>query len=107
MPPREGKAPEWLGGYKAWVFEFKSGPSMHELWTGEAYESVRYASALSRLLPEWVFLSLSPEHGYSGEANARPVTFNAGLRMPLVMNKGQAWLPVFPELEVKPEGSGK
>ncbi len=106
-PPKEGKAPEWLGSYRAWVFEFKSGPSIHELWTGSAYESIRYASALSRLLPEWAFLSLTPEYLIPGGPDAKPVVVNPGLRTPLVMSKGETWLPVFPEVEVKAQGGGR
>lgn len=106
-PPLEGKAPEWLGGYKAWVFAFRSGPSMHEFWTGKAYESIRYASALSKLLPEWAYLQMTPEYAISIGWLAKPLLMNPGLRMPLVMNKGRTWLPVFPELDVNEQGGGK
>lgn len=98
--PREGRAPDWMGGYRAWVFDLRSGPSMFELWTGSSYESMRYASALSRVLPEWAFLSITPEHQIPSGQNRPPVVFNAGVRMPIVMHRGQSLLPVFPEINV-------
>jgi hypothetical protein len=97
-PPKEGRAPEWLGGYRAWVFDLKSGRSMLELWTGKGYESMRYANALSRALPDWAFLSITPEHEIFSGSKLPPIFINAGVRMPIVMNRGQSLLPVFPEI---------
>ena len=92
-PPAEGTAPEWLGGYKAWVFAKRSGLPLDSLWTGSVYDTPRYADRLSSLLPEWIFLSLSPE------SSRDQLVSNPGLRMPFVYNKGKPLLLVFPELE--------
>ena len=103
--PREGPAPEWLGGYRAWVFDLRSGPSIHELWTGQAYESIRYVSALSRQLPAWAYLSITPEHVHVSGTGRPPLRFNPGVRMPMVMHQGQTLLPVFPEVSTVAEGT--
>lgn len=96
--PKEGRAPDWMGGYRAWVFDLQSGPSIFELWTGKAYESMLYTGALSKALPDWAFLSITPEHQRTTGPKQPPIFFNPGVRMPIVMNRGRSYLPVFPDI---------
>ena len=88
--PKLGQAPEWLGGYKAWVFDRSSGPGISWLTTWGRLVNHKYVPNLSKNLPKWVFVSIHPE------ANNR----NIGQRMLLVFNEGKAYAPVFPEIEI-------
>lgn len=92
--PKFGKAPKWLGGYDAWVFERFTAPSLWDFRVGDEYVARQYVGVLSGRLPEWVFLQLTPE------TNLTDGTFiNRGIKMPLVYNKGKAHAMVFPEIE--------
>ena len=99
MKGEEGTAPEWLGGYKAWVFNLRNAPSILELVVDGEYASNRYAEALSKQLPKWAFLSMSPQSSLFGRR------MNAGQVMPLVMNAGNTLAPIYPEIETGADGT--
>jgi len=92
--PAIGKAPKWLGGYDAWVFERHAAPSLLDLRVGDEYITKQYVGVLSGKLPQWVFLQITPETMF---ADGTPV--NRGLKMPLIYNNGRAHAMVFPEIE--------
>jgi len=92
--PAVGKAPKWLGGYDAWVFERHAAPRLLHLRVGDEYVTKQYAGALSEKLPEWAFLQITPETRFPDGA-----ILNRGLKIPLVYNKGKAHAMVFPEIE--------
>lgn len=97
--PKEGVAPDWLGGYKAWVFDFKSRIQMLSLVVNSEVATNRYAPNLSMQLPDWAYLSITPE--YSGYGTLQ----NRGLRIPTVFHKGVPMIPVFPEINLEKQSS--
>jgi hypothetical protein len=58
-------------------------------------ENYRYAPNLSWQLPDWAYLSITPE--FSGYGTMQ----NRGLRIPIVYHKGIPMIPVFPEVSLE------
>ncbi len=103
--PKEGVAPEWMGGFKAWVFDGGEGAYRSpNLMIGNAYQNTSFAAALSKNLPDWMWISLGPAGTFGG------VSRNVGLKVPLAFNKGQVLVPIFPEVDFRQDefkiGSG-
>ena len=92
----EQKAPEWLGGYKAW---FISGALPSELRVDGDYVSQLFAAKLSTHLPAWFYLSATPETT-TGNLSGK-VILNKGQKLPVLFNQGKAMATVFPELEFR------
>jgi len=90
----EQKAPEWLGGYKAWFFH---GQLVRELRVNGDFVSQLYAAKLSAELPKWSFVSVTPQSNLQG---ALP-RLNRGQRLSLLFNQGKPMATVFPELEFR------
>lgn len=91
--PTSGSAPEWLGGYKAWVFRINRAPFIWDLNTWGKYSIQKYVPSLTANLPKWFFVSVSPAF----------LDRNVGQKMLLVYNSGKAYAPVFPEIELTTE----
>lgn len=95
--PKEGVAPAWMGGYKAWEFA-RSGVLTLELWTGKEYASNKYLVSASKELPKWMMISLGaqgkPKATYPADG-----MFNRGVAINLVLSEGNIWAPIFPEIE--------
>lgn len=92
----EQKAPEWLGGYKAW---FISGAPPLELRVNGDYVSQLSAAKLSAQLPAWFFLSATSE-ATTGNLSAT-VVVNKGQKLPLLFNQGKAMATIYPEMEIR------
>jgi hypothetical protein len=92
--PVEQKAPEWLGGYRAWLIK---GVLFRELRVNGDYVSQLYAGKLSRELPNWLYLSLAPE----GNFISAFAPLNKGQKLPLLYNEGKPMATVFPEIEFR------
>lgn len=94
--PNKGEAPKWMGGYKAWVFDFHHSGVVPDLMVGEK-DSMTYkiAKVLSQRLPDWAFLSISDQtKEYRGKV------INRGVTLPLIVNKGNFYAPIFPEVDL-------
>jgi hypothetical protein len=89
----KGKAPEWLGGYDAWIFDYYGGQSIFELTEDGNHVSPKYIPALAKLMPDWAFLSMSSED------SRYPKKYNAGVPFPVIFNKGEILVPVFPAIQ--------
>jgi len=95
IKPSEGVAPDWMGGYKAWVFEKGSSIAIPALSVGNEFNALIYAKTLSKNLPEWVYISVTPQYKF------KDISRNAGLTIPLIYNKGKAMTIVFPEIDIE------
>jgi len=89
----KGKAPEWLGGYDAWIFDYYGGQSIFELTEDGNHVSPKYIPSLAKLMPDWAFLSMSSED------SRYPKKYNAGVPFPVIFNKGEMLIPVFPAIQ--------
>ncbi len=88
-----GKAPWFLGGYEAWVFEGTRGRiTMWQLEIDGRWVTHQMAREFSANLPQWMYVITSPEY------QAGKLKFNEGSALPLVHHQGKTLLPVFPEL---------
>lgn len=96
--PVEQTAPEWLGGYKAWLV---SGQLLRELRVNGNFVSQLYAGKLSKQLPKWAFVSVTPQSRTSDFIG--PV--NMGQRLPVLFNEGKPMVTVYPELQFQPDDS--
>jgi hypothetical protein len=101
--PLAGFAPSMIGGRSAWVWHFdgshKSEVSAASLWRGASENSTNMDwlpdfsiyQAMSKRLPEWVYIYLAP---------GREISLGAGkgfLKAPLVLHKGEILPFVSPE----------
>jgi hypothetical protein len=102
----KGEAPAWMGGYKAWVFNFHHSKPLPQLLVGENEANThRIAVQLSKALPSWLFISLADQHeeNYLGKRY-----INRGLTLPMIVHEGRLHAPIFPEVDIKaPEMSAE
>lgn len=89
--PKRGKAPKWLGGYDAWIFQRWSAGHPMNLKVDEESFTANYTQKLSANLPAWAFVSTGTEYK-SGK-----MTINKGRSVIIVFNKGEPWPLIFPE----------
>lgn len=96
-PPREGTAPEWAGGGKAWVFR---SAFPRDLWIGNELMTHRYVGDLSRNLPTWAYVVASAEARWRFD-ELSGIVVNKGMKLPLVFHQGKPMAMIFPEFDLE------
>ncbi len=97
----KGKAPEWMGGYDAWVFGDYGSQNVFELQENGTMMTHKYVLNLSTLLPSWAFVSVSSQFEWEGKIH------NSGISIPLVVNNGEVMMPIYPEIKLTVSNKGQ
>lgn len=96
---KKGKTPDFIGSGNSYIFGTRVGAIWAWALTIDGKPSTHlYLPELSKNLPNWMYVALSPEKKFRDN-----MVLNEGQRLPVIYNQGQAMYFAFPaELDSRP-----
>ena len=96
---KKGKTPDFIGSGNAYIFGTRVGAIWAWSLTIDGKPATHlYLPELSKSLPAWMYIALSPEKRFKDN-----MVLNEGQRLPVIYNRGQAMYFAFPaELDSRP-----